>query len=140
MSKFFDWLAMIGFFALIGLGICGGGLLVSRFTIIVNQSTVEFQTRLDVANVTWQDAFRSLSSNFTIYNANYVEHEPYVQAVNVTEFIALCQKWNRTSVLCEPFEHRYVGFLNLASDYSGRFWFLFDDNGVDVQARFEVKP
>jgi hypothetical protein len=140
LSEILDWLYVIGFFALIGAGIVGGGILFYRFTIIQDQSTLDFQTRLDAANVTWQDAFRNLSSQFTIYNATFTEQEPYADAVNVTDFIVLCQKWNRTSILYEPFEHRYVGFLGLVSDYSGRFWFLFDDNGVEVQARFEVKP
>ena len=140
MSEILDWLCVVGFFALIGAGIVGAGILFYRFTIIQDQSTLDFQTRLDAANITWQEAFRSLSSQFTIYNATFHEQELYIEVGNVTDFIVLCQKWNRTSILYEPFEHRNVGFLNLVSDYSGRFWFLFDDNGIEVQARFEVKP
>jgi hypothetical protein len=89
LSEILDWLYVIGFFALIGAGIVGGGILFYRFTIIQDQSTLDFQTRLDAANVTWQDAFRNLSSQFTIYNATFTEQEPYADAVNVTDFIVL---------------------------------------------------
>lgn len=139
MSEVLDWLYVIGFFVLIGGGIFAGGLLGYRMLVSLDESSQEFEQRLNVANMTWQNTYGNLTNHFTIYNDSFSEQEPYIETSNLSEFIDLCDKWNRTSILSEPFEHRYVGFLNQVSTYSGRFWFTFIDNGIEVQARFEVQ-
>jgi len=139
MSEVLDCLAVIGIVVLIGAGIFGAGVLVYRVQTAMTESSTEFEQQLKIANVTWQSAYGNLTELFTIYNDSYIEQEPYIETTNLTEFINLCQEWNRTSLLSEPFEHRYTGFLSAVSIYSGAFWFSFNDNGIEVQARFKVE-
>jgi hypothetical protein len=139
MGEIMDALCLTGFFALIGGGIFGGGILGFRFLQSFQQSTTTYETNLADMNMTYQQTLKEISENLTIYEASFIEHEPYIISTNSSDFLGLCQKWNKTSVLCDSFRLRHTGFLTLVTTYSGYFWFDFNDNGIDVQVRLQFK-
>lgn len=134
-SEILDWLYVIGFFGLVGGGVVGAGFIAVSFIDTWSVRQPEFQERIDCMNATYNIAFVNLSKEFNMYESSFSEAEPFIETQNLTQFLDLCRKWNKTAILYDAFKRRRVAFLGLRSEFSGYFWFAFSDNGITIQAR-----
>ena len=137
MSEAFDWLCIIGFFCLLGAAVVRVGFVGVAFLETNRTNGIEFQERVATLNETYLDAMVKLEQQFNVYEASFQESQPHIEAENLTDFLSLSQKWNKTAILYDGFERRRIGLLGVLIDFSGHFWFTFNDNGVQVQASLQ---
>jgi len=136
-SEIFDWLCILFFIVVIGAVIVAAVIVAINFSETNRVNEEGFQQRVAVLNESYLDTMLKFGQQLNLYESSYQETQPYITTQNVTEFLSLCQKWNKTAILYDKFQQRRTGFLGLLINFNGYFWFTFDDNGVIVQARLE---